>query len=452
MKTSLPIIVVMTLLAILDGGVVLSGQKQPPNLSEVRMKIKPADEIWSEYQKLKYEMTPAGRAERLRNIAAQAERDRKDREERERILAEQEKKQLQQDGQRVLAEKKAEYEQLKDKIPADEAKQLQELIRVKINEIREENNKIKEEKKPTVDEVKRARENIQGKFDEIQAEFDKIREKIAAVEEAKRKAEAERLVQEAEAKRKAKEAARPVDLRAELVKSGFKNYFFDELASFHAKLEEFVKYGNARLQTKLNDAQTTYNQAGVYEKEAALVKLNAVQEEIRVATEEIANKTYVVEYSFSVPERFVERGGDEDKIKMTIPTGFLDRMVNQVDVTFPFGLNVKVNSVKSQERIQSGGCIELSISGSTESCRELVRGSDKYRARVRFNNLRFDSRRIFSQVVADVLNLDIVKAGDSLPQSGTGTQPSAQNEHGFGSYSPGFPGGESSHRKIRPRL
>jgi hypothetical protein len=121
-------------------------------------------------------------------------------------------------------------------------------------------------------------------------------------------------------------------------------------------------------------------------------------------------KTFVMEYNYSAPEHEVKRYGDEDSFKMTIYTGIFDRMVNRVGVTFPVP-NVKVYTGKSDWYLGYGGYIELSITGSTHSCQELVRGSGKYRAQMRFNNLRPYSNN-YDRPAADVLELAIIRVGE----------------------------------------
>lgn len=219
-----------------------------------------------------------------------------------------------------------------------------------------------------------------------------------------------------------------INLSDELIKSGFSDQY--------RPVRNLVEYGNDRLKDKLNEAQRTLSRVSsddIYGKRAAQEKIYTVREEIRVAVDIIARKTYVAEYSYSTSD--VRDYGNESGFKMTISTEFHDRMVNRVDVTFPVP-NVKVNTGNS-----NWGQIELFIIGSTDSINELLRGKDKYRARVRFNNLRYDSSN--NRPAADVLQLDIAKAGEQIRtdrlmedegDGRPGTSNSSDMVNGYGYY------------------
>ena len=431
MKKSLSIIVVMTLLAILDDGVVLSGQKQPPNFGEVRKKIKPADEIWSEYQKLKYDMTPAGRAEQKRKAAEEAERLRKEAEakaERDRRLAafreeqavleakrqlDAAKEELKQYNQSRYNETQEEYKRIKDEIPAsDEAKQLYEYTQRKINEIRAEYGKAKAEN-ITVDEVKQIRVNVQRKYDEIQVEYDKIREKIAAAEEA-RLAEQRRIEEEriAEAARK---AAEPVSLYDAIRKSGLDPH---DYGVHITTLVRFVTFGSQALQEDLQEAVNNLEKT-VLNREVAQAKVDAVKRKIDAKREEIAQKTFFCSYTYSV-DNVVDNGNESsftmqislESFHLTLADTIAEKTVRECVLPLP-GIAVSKAVVKEMS-IFVGWTISLRISGRAESLNELVSNKDNYRVHIWFNNLRCSNSAEYdmwrrNNALADVQKIEIVK-------------------------------------------
>ena len=117
----------------------------------------------------------------------------------------------------------------------------------------------------------------------------------------------------------------------------------------------------------------------------------------------LPKKTFFVEYTYKTSN--VKVYGNESSCTIEVYTVFNDRLVN-ARPSFPVS-NVIVDSGRS-----AYGRIEISVSGSTASIEELVRNSDNYRVKVWFRNLQCNNRYSGDATKADVLKLDIVKAGE----------------------------------------
>ena len=228
-----------------------------------------------------------------------------------------------------------------------------------------------------------------------------------------------------------------------------------------------------------------------------------ITQEIKVATAEIAQKIFFGEYIYTTSDVKIE--GNKSSFTMTIPTGFFSAKINEVSLPLlnitwkagargqhaaspmtwfnnPMGVsdynyallvgndrivyvrrthNDRGGSYESRDggkfpenitRDASGGLIlyarygtpsqiVLTVSGSTDSIKELVRNSDNYQVRARFTNLQhsshtenvkfwrvstedgktevpggeypnpfeLDEKELVEMVSADVLNIEIVK-------------------------------------------
>jgi WD40 repeat protein len=159
---------------------------------------------------------------------------------------------------------------------------------------------------------------------------------------------------------------------------------------------EFVQFGSSELRDKLQAAEEDHRKADAFDRADAQAKLNTVKSEIGAAKAEIAKKRFYDEYSYSAPPDKVQVDGDKSSFTMEIPTEFSSSKVDEV--LFP--MTDVIGKIGSGRQ----GTV-LTVSGSTNSIRELVRGSDNYRARVWFTNLRQGN----NAPTADVLKIEIIK-------------------------------------------
>jgi WD40 repeat protein len=162
--------------------------------------------------------------------------------------------------------------------------------------------------------------------------------------------------------------AKAFDLQTELQRSGFEH------------LGDFVQFGTPALK-KLG-------QGDAFDKSEAEPKIKAAQTEI-------AQKVFRSEYAYSTADVTVD--GDKSSFTMTIPTEFAGATIDEV--VFPMQGITGVPATVSPP----GGII-LSVSGSTDSIRELVRNSGNYQVRVWFKNLQYGK-----PITADVLKIEIGK-------------------------------------------
>ena len=169
-------------------------------------------------------------------------------------------------------------------------------------------------------------------------------------------------------RREAERKAGNVILHDERQKSGLKD------------LEEFLRYGNTELRDKLEAVK-----ADPFDRAEVQAKIDAVKAEI-------ASKKFYDEFYFSAPTSEVRVEGDKSTFVMKIETDFAIQKVDEF--LFPMS-----NVTGEMKKTQSGTV--LTVSGSTENIRDMVRNSSNYRARVLFTNLRLRT--------ADVLKIEIIK-------------------------------------------
>jgi len=199
------------------------------------------------------------------------------------------------------------------------------------------------------------------------------------------------------------------DLHEEYQKNGFDN------------LRDYIEYGSTELHLKLMQAEQIYQRAAdEFDRADALAEISAVRAAIRA---KVATKIYYGEYPFSASNTRVS--GDYSSFQMTIPAGFtsykIDKVVSPMpDITGTLrvsdkawhdsvaayyqlkGTSLNIISRPSLDRLSTfpepilyasykheENTINLTISGKTDSIRELVRNSDNYIVRVWFTNLRF---------------------------------------------------------------
>jgi WD40 repeat protein len=219
-----------------------------------------------------------------------------------------------------------------------------------------------------------------------------------------------------EEKRQTFLATGAVILEEELRKSGF------------SELSDYVQFG-------------TSTQKNILQRADAFDKADA-EAKIKTAMTEMAKKTYAGEYTYTTSN--VQVDGDKSSFTMTIPAGFISTKINEVVLPFPnvtgklgstgrratspmlddYAILVKDDAIVYIRRAggdtfytKDGGRmpdniprdtdgrmipyvrygnpsqIVLTIIGSTNSIRELVRNSDNYQARIWFTNLRYASNR-----------------------------------------------------------
>jgi Tol biopolymer transport system component len=198
------------------------------------------------------------------------------------------------------------------------------------------------------------------------------------------------------------ELARPADLYGELQRSGFK------------QLSDFVRFGSVTLRDNVRNADA-------FDKADAEAKM-------RATTTEIVKRTFVGGYSYTTSN--VQVDGDKSSFTMTVPTNFVSMKTGEVvlpvsDATWKLGgaadgfdprsitgyafmtKDKTLQPIQQREIAQlfntvpgamlyaryrdDPSQIMLTISGSTDSIRELVRNSGNYQVKIQFTNLRYDS-------------------------------------------------------------
>jgi len=156
-------------------------------------------------------------------------------------------------------------------------------------------------------------------------------------------------------------------------------------------------YGTATLQSRLRDAQNELRRASPFDRERAQARVNAVQAEIRAEQDVIARKTFVRIYPYEAPIGRVRVQGNESSLEMQIYSGLDNPQLGRVRVSFP------VPNVVATGNERFSGMIKIFARGHTDRIQDLVHGSGKYQAIIRFTNLRSDGNAI-----ADILSIDIV--------------------------------------------
>ena len=166
-------------------------------------------------------------------------------------------------------------------------------------------------------------------------------------------------------------------------------------------LNDVLRFGSVQLKTKLETAEENYQKADAFDKADAQKKVEAIRAEIEAAKAEIAKKKFYDEYTYSVPDNSVRVDGDKTSFTMEIPTEFTGIKVNEA--LFP------MSDVTGELGSGQTGTV-LTVSGSTNDIRELVRGSSNYRARIWFTNLHSAGEGWGGDnVSADVLKIEIIK-------------------------------------------
>ena len=170
-----------------------------------------------------------------------------------------------------------------------------------------------------------------------------------------------------------------VDLQTEYRKNGFDTD--NGGAVSHIALTNFVRYGSAGLRDRLSETQR--HNKGV----------DAVQKEIVEAKAELAQKTFIGEYTFSMSNV------DENSF-MKISSNFVARSVKAVS----FPMQDITGKMTGSDLGGTSAEIRLSVSGSANSIQELTYKNADYRARMRFTNLRYEG----GMAKADVLSIEII--------------------------------------------
>lgn len=188
-------------------------------------------------------------------------------------------------------------------------------------------------------------------------------------------------------------------------------------------LSEFTLYGNTRLRDKLQKAWDYYNRADEFDKPVAKKRVDDVRAEIEAERTEIAQKTFFGVFTFSTYN--VKVYGDESSFTLIIPTQFISKAdefssLDEINVFFPASMSDVTGDVTKGHYL-----IELSVSGKTNSIRELVRNSNNYRAKVWFKNIRSNRKvedipvpfYMLHDSYADVLKIEIIDIRQNTPPS-----------------------------------
>ena len=324
---------------------------QSLNIDEIKRKITPSHEILLEYEKLKFDMTPAGikaaeeqAAEEARIIAELAEQQRREAEETERLY-------------------QAQYDRL----------------------IQEKNTASTETQYHT----------LVGQFRAMGDYKDAIR----LASECNEQYQKLKILREQQ-----EEAAKPLNVLDAVNKSGLSPSGFYMSSK---RLTNFVKYGSATLKHRLDEAQANrkkidkFDDAGIARADAEIKKAQA---DINNALVEIANKTFFDEYTYSISDSR-NLGSGVSTFKMNI-----DMLIRPVQIG---EISLPLEDVQWTNDSRSGtGTITLSITGSTTSIAELVNNKGNYRVKVWFKNLReggFSGYGAAPSAVANVLKIEIIK-------------------------------------------
>jgi hypothetical protein len=186
-------------------------------------------------------------------------------------------------------------------------------------------------------------------------------------------------------------------------------------------LLDFAQFGNAQLRSdmkkateELRQAEEDYKRANEINKpdiqphiNKAQARITEIQRQIETVQATIAKNTYLRrDYTYSTSNE--QRDGNQSSCTIRIPSVLNGRFTN-TKVAF-FTPNVTLVGEVEYRKGQWGrdGNIEFTVSGSTESLKELVNNSNKCRATIQFNNLRRSSDP--NSVEANILAIDIVKA------------------------------------------
>ena len=166
------------------------------------------------------------------------------------------------------------------------------------------------------------------------------------------------------------------DLEAELEASGFR------------VLPPYLQFGSVNLQRKFRTAQNILANSDEFDRPGATRNLQDVETEIKEAKKEIAKKSFLDEYSFSkVGEAKVNENAGTSVLTVRIPTSKKFQNIDQrkpLSVEFPY----PDISVTKKSYVAKGGYIELEVSGTIDSIKEIGRNTGNYLVRVRYTNLQ----------------------------------------------------------------
>ena len=216
-----------------------------------------------------------------------------------------------------------------------------------------------------------------------------------------------------------------VHLAVTIRESGFGNQQRGILSGW-TPLKAFVKFGNTRLESRLEAANALrpdpLDDVAIGQKRVAV---NTAETAIKNAQREIAETIYREQYTISI-SNVQNLGGGISTLDMSIPTEIRHTKVG--DVSFP---------VPDVEKVSESGMsysIRFSVSGDTTHIAEL-RDSRDLRARVWFTNLRYGGS-ISSTPTADILKVEIVRLGAPSVQRPQQTSQSGQQGQGTAQQTP----------------
>ena len=272
---------------------------------------------------------------------------------------------------------KAEEQRQKDATAA--LKKIAEGRIAKQQQIAEE-KRIAEERR-LAEERRVAEEKRIAEERQLAEEAEKTR--LAAEAEAARRAEEKRIAEEKQKALRMIILAGAADLNEELQRSGFRDN-----RPFNNQLFDLLQHGNVQLRDKLNAAERNLSNADAFDRPDIQRQIDGIRAERRVVIEEIAEKTFLTEYNYSISDVRFDENRNEGSCTITSRTGFSHRSVDRNVGGSLFPILFPMPDVTVTGRDLRHSQMVLSISGSADHIRELVRNSGNYSVRVRFKNLR----------------------------------------------------------------
>ena len=185
-----------------------------------------------------------------------------------------------------------------------------------------------------------------------------------------------------------------VDKDEEFRRSGFDRY------------DHLLRFGNARLREKVTAEERIRDRADAFDKPAAQRRVDAVWSEINEVRDEIAKKTFLGEYSYSTYNVKFDERRNEGSCTVRFSPYIVHRGVggNRFPISFPMpGITIIERDLPGYD----GDTFDITISSSADRIQELVRNSDNYLVRVRFQNLR-NTWNNNQRTWADILSVDII--------------------------------------------
>jgi WD40 repeat protein len=164
-----------------------------------------------------------------------------------------------------------------------------------------------------------------------------------------------------------------------------------------ATVNNLLKYGTAALMRETNELIDKRSRADNFDKPDIEKQLKETQRKIEATQNEIKNKTFYQEYSYSPDNSSVKVNGYTASFPVRIGQGFIPfGDFKEFKSPFPdVTCNIVFNNPDDMTKLvanMTGRILpkwgSVSISGETDSIKKLVRDKDKYRIKVWFKNLQ----------------------------------------------------------------